>query len=159
MFLASLNDEVARTRRLLNAYPAAQSEMRPHPTSNNARELAHTLSVEAMVSIGAITNTLDMSKLGALPPAPATWGEVLTAFDNNYKTLVGAVEKASEADFGRSVTFFTGPKQMGQVPVHAILQLMLNDQIHHRGQLSVYLRMSGSKVPSIYGPSKDEPWS
>ena len=159
MFLASLTDEVARTRRLLTAYPADQSELRPHPTSNNARELAHTLSVEAMVSMAAITNTLDMSKMGALPPAPATWGEVLSAFDNNYMALTGVVGKASESDFERSVTFFTGPKQMGPVPTHAILQVMLNDQIHHRGQLSVYLRMSGSKVPSIYGPSKDEPWS
>ena len=46
---------------------------------------------------------------------------------------------------------------MGQMPKSALVQFMLNDHIHHRGQLSVYLRMSGSKVPSIYGPSADDP--
>jgi uncharacterized damage-inducible protein DinB len=53
----------------------------------------------------------------------------------------------------------TGPKAIGPVPKGAIVQFMLNDHIHHRGQLSVYLRMTGNKVPSIYGPSKDEPWN
>jgi uncharacterized damage-inducible protein DinB len=47
---------------------------------------------------------------------------------------------------------------MGDIPVYAFLWAMLADQIHHRGQLSVYLRMAGGKVPSIYGPSADEPW-
>jgi uncharacterized damage-inducible protein DinB len=47
---------------------------------------------------------------------------------------------------------------MEQVPVSDILWIMLMDSIHHRGQLSVYVRMAGGKVPSIYGPSADEPW-
>jgi uncharacterized damage-inducible protein DinB len=56
------------------------------------------------------------------------------------------------------VPFMTGPRQFGEVSKLALCMLMLNDSIHHRGQLSVYLRMSGGKVPSIYGPSRDEPW-
>jgi uncharacterized damage-inducible protein DinB len=47
---------------------------------------------------------------------------------------------------------------MGDVRRQDFLWMMLNDMIHHRGQFSVYLRMAGGKVPSIYGPSKDEPW-
>jgi uncharacterized damage-inducible protein DinB len=51
-----------------------------------------------------------------------------------------------------------GPKQIGEVRRGDALWMFLNDQIHHRGQLSVYVRMVGGCVPSIYGPSKDEPW-
>jgi uncharacterized damage-inducible protein DinB len=51
-----------------------------------------------------------------------------------------------------------GPGQVADVPVADMLWIMLLDAVHHRGQLSVYLRMAGGKVPSIYGPSADEPW-
>lgn len=54
--------------------------------------------------------------------------------------------------------FFSGPRTMADYSRLEIAWFMLYDQIHHRGQLSVYLRMSGAKVPSIYGPSLDEPW-
>jgi len=52
----------------------------------------------------------------------------------------------------------TGPKTMGQTPRIAWLWFLLSDQIHHRGQFSIYLRMADAKVPAIYGPSGDEPW-
>lgn len=54
--------------------------------------------------------------------------------------------------------FFVGPKTMGDVPRLDFARFLVNEQIHHRGQFSVYLRMTGAKVPSIYGPSQDEPW-
>lgn len=50
------------------------------------------------------------------------------------------------------------PKQMGDVRRGDLLQMMVMDNVHHRGQFSVYLRMAGGKVPSIYGPTADEPW-
>jgi uncharacterized damage-inducible protein DinB len=154
----AVKDETARTRRLLSAFPASASEMRPCATSQSAREVAHTLCIEASIGTAAVNGTLDMSKMGKMPPAPATWGEVLTAFDGAYAGLLGLLESTPDAELSNTVIFMTGPKQMGPMPKLALVQFMLNDQIHHRGQLSVYLRMSGGKVPSIYGPSKDEPW-
>jgi uncharacterized damage-inducible protein DinB len=56
------------------------------------------------------------------------------------------------------VTFMTGPRQLVDVSKLFLCTLMLYDSVHHRGQISVYLRMSGARVPSIYGPSRDEPW-
>lgn len=50
------------------------------------------------------------------------------------------------------------PKQMGDFRKADVLWMMMMDAVHHRGQFSVYLRMAGGKVPSIYGPSADEPW-
>jgi uncharacterized damage-inducible protein DinB len=156
--IAAIKDERARTTRLLNAFPASSSELRPHPTSQCARELAHTLCVEAVVGTMALNGTLDMTKL-AFPAPPATWGEVLGAFQASYDTLLNTLDTTSDAELAKSTKFFTGPRQLGDVPKGEIVRFMLNDHIHHRGQLSVYLRMSGSKVPSIYGPSKDEPWN
>jgi uncharacterized damage-inducible protein DinB len=58
-----------------------------------------------------------------------------------------------------TVQFYTGPKTLGDFKVIDFLWFMLLDCIHHRGQLSAYLRPVGGKVPAIYGPSGDEPWA
>jgi uncharacterized damage-inducible protein DinB len=57
-----------------------------------------------------------------------------------------------------TVQFPTGPGKMGNYTKQEFLWFLLSDQIHHRGQFSIYLRMAGGKVPSIYGPTADEPW-
>ena len=157
--IAALKDERARTRRVLDAYSASASELRPHATSMSARELAHLFSLEAGIGMMALSGTLDISKMGAMPPAPATWGEAVKAFDASHDGLISALEGATDADLVTTVIFMTGPKQTGPMRKIDLLRFMLSDHIHHRGQFSVYLRMSGGKVPSIYGPSKDEPWN
>jgi uncharacterized damage-inducible protein DinB len=63
-------------------------------------------------------------------------------------------EKLSE-----TVKFFTAPKTLGDIRRIDFLWFLLSDEIHHRGQFSIYLRMADGKVPSIYGPSGDEPWT
>jgi uncharacterized damage-inducible protein DinB len=72
--------------------------------------------------------------------------------------LGDSVRKASDADLNKTVKFFVAPKKMGDVRRLDFLWLLLMDMVHHRGQFSVYLRMADGKVPSIYGPSADEPW-
>jgi len=157
-YIGALKDELARTKRFLNAFPSSASELKPHPTSQAARELVHTLCAEAMISTKVLDGSLDMSKL-SFPKAPATWDEAVKNFHDSYDALLALAEKTPESDFAQTTPFMTGPKQIGPMPKGDIVRFMLSDHIHHRGQLSVYLRMSGSKVPSIYGPSKDEPWS
>ena len=61
-------------------------------------------------------------------------------------------------ELNKTVKFFVAPKQMGDLRKMDVLWYMLMDSVHHRGQFSVYLRMADGKVPSIYGPSADEPW-
>jgi len=157
-YVSTLKDELARTKRFLDAFPSSSSEMKPHPTSQAAREVVHTMCAEAMISTKVLDGSLDMSKL-SFPKPPATWDEVRRAFNSSYDELLAVAGKTPESDFAQTTPFMTGPKQIGPVPKGDIVRFMLSDHIHHRGQLSVYLRMSGSKVPSIYGPSKDEPWS
>jgi uncharacterized damage-inducible protein DinB len=148
--------ESATTLKVLRAYPADQAELRPHERSKTARELAWMFPLEMKLSAAAVRGKMSLS--GGMPPAPGTLEEVLASFEAARADLLEALRGASDEQLGATVPFPTGPKQIGEWPVVEFLWFLLHDHIHHRGQLSVYLRMSGAKVPSIYGPSADEPW-
>jgi len=156
-FLNSFQREHGVTMKVLRAFPAKQSEFRPHPRSQCARELAFTFVMEQQVMSLAFQNQLKMG--GAFPKAPSDFGAIVDQFDKDYHTLVELIKKTPEKDLTTTVPFFTGPKQVGDWPKIQLAWFMLSDQIHHRGQYTVYLRMAGGKVPSIYGPSADEPWN
>ncbi len=68
------------------------------------------------------------------------------------------VKGVPDEELSGTVKFFVAPKTMGDVPKLQFIWMMLHDQIHHRGQFSIYPRMADAKVPSIYGPTADEPW-
>jgi len=85
--------------------------------------------------------------------------EVISTYEKAHAALVERLKQTPEAELNQTVKFMTGPKQMGDMRKMDVLWFMLMDSVHHRGQLSVYLRMADGKVPSIYGPSADEPWS
>jgi len=93
------------------------------------------------------------------PPWPATDAEILALFDSSTAAVKRALESTPESRLNETVTFFTAPKQTGRIPVIQLMWFMLLDSIHHRGQLTTFLRLAGAKVPSIYGPSADEPWN
>ncbi|HUF50367.1 MAG TPA: DinB family protein [Longimicrobiales bacterium] len=154
--LSAWQRESATTLKVLRAYPPEHSELKPHATCKNARELAWMFTLEQMLVGAAVRNQLDLS--AGMPPAPATMADVIAAFERSRTDLLDLLRDCPDEELTGSVPFLVGPKQMGDVPKLAFVQFILNDQIHHRGQFSVYLRMSGGKVPSIYGPSADEPW-
>jgi uncharacterized damage-inducible protein DinB len=148
--------ETEITRKVLAAYPAGQGELRPHERSKTARELAWAFPLEMRLVGHAIRG--DFQPSGQFPTAPATWDEVVDAFERQRAELLPLIRNATDEQLGGTIRFFTGPGQMGDIPVVQFCWFLLHDHIHHRGQLSVYLRMAGGKVPSIYGPSADEPW-
>jgi uncharacterized damage-inducible protein DinB len=156
MFLASFEREFATTLKVLKAYPSDKGDLKPHERSMSARELAWIFVVEQQVIVdGALAGAIDFSKM---TPAPATMHDVIAAYERIQPATVSKVKQASEAALNKTVKFPVAPKTMGDLRVMDVLWGMMHDQIHHRGQLSVYLRMAGGKVPSIYGPSADEPW-
>src|SRR3989454_2617583 len=95
---------------------------------------------------------------GKLPAPPATLQDVITTYEQAHQAFIERVRRTPEAELNKTVKFFVAPQQMGDVRKLDVLWFMLMDQVHHRGQMSVYLRMADAKVPSIYGPSADEPW-
>lgn len=156
VFVAAYEREHATTLKVLRAFPADQSDFRPHERSNTALQLAWTFVIEERLMSLALRGE---SVLGSgFPPPPDSWGGTLDAFDAQHVKLLERLRGASDAHLDRTVKFFVGPNEMGDIPTLDFLWFLLSDQIHHRGQLSVYLRMAGGKVPSIYGPSADEPW-
>ncbi|MGH7539010.1 MAG: DinB family protein [Gemmatimonadales bacterium] len=155
-FLGTLEREIPKTLKLLKAYPAAKGDLRPHERSKSAKELAWVFVAEGFLADSALQGSIDLTK--STPPPPATMADVITAFEKSSREMVDKVKLTPEGDLNKLMKFPTGPNQMGDLRRMDVLWTTVMDQVHHRGQFSVYLRMAGGKVPSIYGPSADEPW-
>lgn len=155
MYLQSWEREFKTTMKVLKAFPANKMDFKPHEISRSAGDLAWTFVQEEKMVGNAIDDKL---MLGNFSPAPKTFPEILTVYESSHKEMVDRIKKLSESEYNKSVKFPSGPKQMGDFRIADIAWNMLMDMVHHRGQFSVYLRMAGGKVPSIYGPSHDEPW-
>ena len=154
--LGVLEREVPTTLKLLKAYPAAKGDLRPHERSKSARELAWVFVSEGFMADGALQGRIDFSQ--PMPSAPATMADVITAFERESRGTMAKIKQVPEAELNKTMPFPVGPGKMADLRRMDVLWMTLMDQVHHRGQFSVYLRMAGGKVPSIYGPSADEPW-
>ena len=89
---------------------------------------------------------------------PEDMKELIEWYEKSHKEMIHEYNKLSEDDLNKTMKFEISPKQAGDFRKIDLLWMILMDAIHHRGQFSVYLRMAGGKVPSIYGPTADEPW-
>lgn len=157
-FLDAYDKEHATTMRVLRAFPKDKAELKPHPKLKNARELAFVFAMESGLSMRVYNDELAKGVSGKPPQTPASWDEVIAAVEKGYADFRNVVANASDADLEKKVHFFVAPKTMGEMSRLDFLNFIIGDQIHHRGQLSVYLRMADAKVPSIYGPTADEQW-
>jgi uncharacterized damage-inducible protein DinB len=155
-FLDAFHKEHSTTLKVIRALPGDQGSFQPHPRSQSAKTLIWTFTVEQGLTVNALKGTLTMPP--TFPPPPETLAEAIAGFERAAAETIDIVKRTPDARFHATSPFFTGPGKVGEVPNLELLWLMLSDQIHHRGQLSVYVRMAGGKVPSIYGPSADEPW-
>jgi uncharacterized damage-inducible protein DinB len=144
-------------RRVLAALPEAHAELRPTPTMESARELAWIFCLGQGGIAAALTDRWQWPP--QFPPVPEQWTDVLAAVEATTQQLREALDAAPDDRPFATVPFFAGPRQLGEVRVLDLCWFMLLDAVHHRGQFSVYLRLAGALVPSIYGPSADEPWT
>ena len=159
-YLDVYEQEHQRTMRVLRAYPRDKSELRPHPKVKTARELAWQFVLEQGLMEKGLTTGFDFSRpQSSMTPAPESFDQVLAVFETGHKKVTGLIGQLRDDEMYTTVQFFTGPGRIGDLTRAQFLWLMLHDQIHHRGQFSIYLRMADGKVPAIYGPSADEPWT
>jgi uncharacterized damage-inducible protein DinB len=157
-FLDAFEGETATTLRVLKAYPEQECELKPHDKCKTARELAAMFTMEMGAIDAVVRGTFTFPP--QRPPMPQNWKEVIDNFETTRERALEALREASDASLASgTVPFLVGPKTPGQWPKMEFLWFLLRDQIHHRGQLSIYLRMAGGKLPSIYGPTADEPWN
>jgi len=156
MFLNMWGREFATTIKILKQLPVDKADYKPTlEKTKTAKGLAEMFVAELGVIDGVVKGQVD---LGGKAPTFATYPEVLAAYENTHKAMTQKIKTMSVSDWDSTMTFPVGPKKMGDVRKADVLWLMLLDSIHHRGQFSIYLRLVGAKVPSIYGPSADEPW-
>ncbi len=155
-YMQTLEREYQTTLKVLKAFPAAKTGFSPHSKCKSVKDLAYNFVFEESGARMAIDGALDFSKL---PQPPASYPEIVSEFEKTHKAFVDAVKRTPDAELNKTVKFMSGPKKMDDWRRMDVLWFMLHDAIHHRGQLSVYLRMVDGKVPSIYGPSADEPWN
>jgi uncharacterized damage-inducible protein DinB len=162
IFLRTYDDEHARTMRVLRAYPEDQLELKPSPKSQTARMVAWTIALECTLGTAVWHDQLAQGVGGGpreWPKAPDSWSELLDTIESRSAEWRALIANASEEELDGKVHFYVAPKTIGEIVRLDWAWFLLHDQIHHRGQFSVYLRMAGGKVPSIYGPSGDEPWT
>jgi uncharacterized damage-inducible protein DinB len=148
--LAALEQESVTTRKVLAAVPEDKADYRPHPTNKSARELAiHIPTSEVWFLNGIATGNFPMEE----GPQFKTVAEALAFYEREFPAALEKVKQLSGEQMAAIVDFF-GMK----FPNVIYLNFCQVHSIHHRGQLSSYLRPMGSKVPSIYGGSADEPF-
>ena len=158
-FLENYDREHAVTMNVLRAYPEDQLDLKPSAKSNSARDLAWIFVLEC--GLGRKVWFDEFAKglvTGAPERPPEKWSDLLAALEQAHQEFRDLVASASDEELHETVHFFTAPKTMGPISRLDWIWFLLHDQIHHRGQFSVYLRIAGGKVPSIYGPTADEPW-
>lgn len=142
--------EFAITMKVLKAYPEDKLEMKPAEKSRTARELFGTFIREEYVCRGVMRGDLARADSPErMPPGVGGMFEMLKRIHNEVQSMIS---KSGDWELERIIDFYGY-----QIRAIDALWAELHDQIHHRGQFSVYLRMVGAKVPSIYGPTADEP--
>ncbi len=157
--LAEYDHEVATTRRLLERLPEEGSRLawKPHVKSMSLGGLATHIS--NLPVWGATILNASFFDLAALPPdieEKTSRGDILAAFDENAKRTRGWMDR-TDAEYLDRWTLKRGTQEMFSLPkVAAFRNFVMHHLIHHRGQLSVYLRLNDIPVPAIYGASADE---
>lgn len=153
LFLQFWEKEAAATRAVISRIPEG-SDYRPDPKSRPAREIAWLIVREEIVLVeGLEKGALDWTDV----PAPATMKEVLETYDSHHNTLTNKLDALLPALWERKVPFLYQGQEVMSETGYGNAWGFLFDIVHHRGQLSTYLRPMGAKVPQIYGPSADEP--
>ncbi len=146
--------EVPKFVRVLKAVPESGAVYRPHPRSMSAGEIVWLLASE----LKDACDVLDKGEVSYAPhPAPATVAESIKVYEKNAAGVKRRLAKVKDAAWKKKARFLMDGKVVWEAPLGDMLWGFLFDAIHHRGQLSTYLRPVGAKVPSIYGPSGDDP--
>ncbi len=155
--LAELDQEAATTRRVLERVPGDKLGWRPHPKSMSLGQLAlHVATTPGQGAAILSQDELELPELGNRPAA-ATAAELIPALDQSLVQAKGFLGALDEGKALSTWKLMKSGKVLMAVPrIGMVRSLMLNHWYHHRGQLSVYLRILNVPVPSIYGPSADE---
>jgi uncharacterized damage-inducible protein DinB len=158
-FIQEIDREAATTRRVLERVPQDRLTWKPHPKSMSLGTLAlHVAMSPAFIAEWAVQDKIEMSDEMGQSPEPANTSEILAAHDEGLQKTKTALTTIGDAGMMNDwkLTTKDGTTIMGMPKIALVRSIVMNHTYHHRGQLSVYLRLLDVPVPAIYGPSADE---
>lgn len=153
--LPELDQEMATTRRVLERVPGDQGPWKPHEKSFSIGHLAQLVSIMP----GWVTKTIMDTRLDLARGAGYSYQkteELLAQFDRHVQEARDAIAQAKDTDYEVPWSLMMGDRVLFTAPRGVVVRQNINHLIHHRGQLTVYLRLLDIPVPSIYGPTADE---
>jgi uncharacterized damage-inducible protein DinB len=153
--LPELDAEMPVTRRVLERVPSEQGEWKPHPRSFPIGHLAQLVAGMPGWLTNIVQEThLDLAKGGAYTFEKTE--TLLRTFDKVVDEARRAIAAAKDSDYDVDWSLKMGPTVLFTAPRRAVVRQTINHLVHHRGQLTVYLRLLDIPIPSIYGPTADE---
>ena len=156
--IGELTHEAATTRKILERIPAETFDFKPHEKSMTMIRLAtHVAEMVSWTTMTCTTSELDFAAGEYKPFEPTTTAELVEFHDKNVAAALEALKNTSDEQMREDWSLKNGETTYFTMPKIATLRSMcFNHTWHHRGQLSVYLRLNDIPVPEIYGPSADE---
>lgn len=152
VYLGALKNESRITKKVLEAVPADKADYRPDPISKSAMELVRHIAVADNRFVETVINGVFDTNAAVIPDNVKTPAEIAAWYEDRYAKNYEALTKLTGEQLLKIVDF----RGMFQRPAVTFVMMGLHHTIHHRGQLSAYLRSMGAKVPSIYGESYDD---
>jgi uncharacterized damage-inducible protein DinB len=156
--ITELQHEASNTRKMLERVPEKSFSWKPHDKSMTLGSLAqHLAEIPVWTGVTVDQDELDFSRSEYKPRVATTTEDLLKTFDENLKNALECLQKASDEKLNGMWTMRNGEKVYFTMPKLKVLRsFVLSHSIHHRGQLSVYMRLLGVPLPQIYGPTADE---
>lgn len=159
-FLAELESEAAKSRRMLEQVPADRREWKPHERSMALGYLSDLVAnIFSWVGMAITQDELDIAPKDGpkYKPAPLnTSAEFVAALDTAVTQAREALQKTTDAHLDTPWRLLAGGHLAFEQPRHQVIRDTFLHSAHHRGQMTVYLRLLGLKVPSVYGPTADD---
>ncbi len=157
--LAEIQNEAKSTRKLLEHIPDESLKWQPHEKSMTLDRLgSHVAELFGWVSLIMDSDELDFAKFDYKPPVIRNNKDIIDIFETGLKKAIESLEKVNDEDFKKmwtmkngDITYFSQPKEL------TIRSFALSHLYHHRGQLTVYLRLLNVPVTNVYGPTADYP--
>ena len=158
--VADFRQEAGNTRLILDAVPEAKLDWKPHEKSMSLGQLAGHLAETPAWTPSMLADELDVSSMPSdwKPFVPKNHESLLATFEQHARGFQDFLAGKDDAFLSGMWTMRHGEKVLMNLPKHAaIRQIAIHHVIHHRGQLTVYLRLLGVAIPPIYGPTADQP--
>ena len=156
--IGELQMEAAATRKCLERIPPEKFDYKPHEKSMSMVKLAaHVAEMVEWAKDTVETTGIDFATIDYKPFEPRTTAELVEYLDKNVAAAIEALQHTSDEAMMEDWTLRNGEEVYFTMPrIQCLRGMVFNHIVHHRGQLSVYLRMNDIPVPALYGPSADE---